>query len=323
MYETWSASGHARAGRSEVFAAMRRRVADPAACDRCHAPLRAVLPRGDPVVEDGVTCEVCHRMTAAKPAPSGGRVGLDLGAKRMRGTLCDAKAPYFHTIACEPLLASADVCGACHWLAEPAPAFTSFAEWRRDAESGPTCQTCHMGGSRGPIASGASRRERVPDHGPPRAGEAIAWSTRWELAPGRLRVLVELRNTGAAHAVPAGLPGRALEVSVEARGPEGALLGEDRRSLRRVLVDASGREVPFYAATREAEDTRLAAGETRALELGVPLATSGPLELRVRLGDRALAPAIAAQLELPAPAPTIVREASFHVDVPKDMVKGP
>lgn len=295
---------------------MRARAPEPAACDRCHAPLRAVLPASEPVVADGVACEVCHRLSSATASPAGGKLALELGEKRMRGTLCDARAPYFHRVECAPELAGADACGACHWLEEPVPTFTTFAEWRHGASGGAApCQSCHMNGRPGPVASGGPERPRVPDHGPSQPGVAVDWNSAARVEAGALRVEVELHNAGAAHAVPAGLPGRALVVRVELYDSKGMSLGTAEQPLRRLLVDAAGEEAPFFAAAREAEDTRLREGETRRLAFELPAPPAGEVRVEVTLGLRPLSPALAARLGLPAPATTTLRALTHRLSV--------
>lgn len=295
---------------------MRAQAPDAAACDRCHAPLRALLPASEPVVADGVTCEVCHRLSSATPTAAGGAVALELGGKRMRGTLCDAKAPYFHRVACAPELGAANTCGACHWLEDPVPAFTTFAEWRHGASEGAApCQSCHMNGRPGPVASGGPERPRVPDHGPSQPGVAVEWDLSARTDANAVRVAVELRNAGAAHAVPAGLPGRALVVRAELYDAKGMSLGTSEKSLRRLLVDSSGEEAPFFAAAREAEDTRLREGEARELVFEFPAAPAGELRVEVTLGLRPLSPAVAARLGLPAPETTTLRAGSLNLTV--------
>lgn len=295
---------------------MRARAPDAAACDRCHAPLRAVLPAGEPVVADGVACEVCHRLSSATPSPQGGRFALDLTEKRMRGTLCDAVAPYFHRVECAPELAAADACGACHWLEEPVPSFTTFAEWKRGAAGGGApCQSCHMNGRPGPVASGGPGRARVPDHGPAQPGAAVDWQMSARVDAGALRVAVELRNAGAAHAVPAGLPGRALVVRVAVYDAKGMSIGTSEKSLRRLLVGADGEEAPFYEAAREAEDTRLREGEARDLTFEFPTPPAGEVRVDLTLGLRPLSPAVAARLGLPAPEVTPLRTATLRLTV--------
>lgn len=294
---------------------MRRDAPDAAACDRCHAPLRAVLPAADLAARDGVTCEVCHRLASATPAPGGGPLDLDLADKRMRGLNCDGDAPYFHRIECAPQLAESAVCGACHWLEQPVPTFTAFAEWQHGALSAMDCQDCHMSGPPGPVASGAKTRARVPDHGPAIPGAAIVWQVRGHAAPGEIRVDVALHNAAAAHSVPAGPPGRSLELRVDVFDSHGTLLGSDARGYRRLLVDAAGAEVPFYAATREAEDTRLRQGETRDEVLVVPGRFAGEVRVHVTLDLHPLSPAIAARLAVPAPSPTRVREETLRLQV--------
>jgi hypothetical protein len=295
---------------------MRAQAPDAAACDRCHAPLRALLPASDPVVADGVTCEVCHRLSSATPTANGGSIALELGGKRMRGTICDAAAPYFHRVACAPELGAADTCGACHWLEAPVPTFTTFSEWRHGASGGAApCQSCHMNGRPGPVASGGPERPRVPDHGPSQAGVAVDWNMSARTGSREVRVAVELRNAGAAHAVPAGLPGRALVVRAEVRDSKGMSLGTSEKSLRRLLVDAAGEEAPFFAAAREAEDTRLREGEARELLFEFRGLQAGEIRVEVTLGLRPLSPALAARLGLPAPELTTLRTGSLNLTV--------
>lgn len=299
---------------------MRAAAPDVSACDRCHAPLAAVLPEDDPAARDGVTCEVCHRLSEWTPSGSGGRLAFDTAEKRMRGTLCDAKAPYFHRVECAPGLAGADLCGACHWLEEPVPSFTSFAEWRHgSAGAGAACQACHMSGPPGLIASGGPRRDHVPDHGPATPGAALAWSVRGQARPGEVRVEVDLRNAAAAHALPAGPPGRALVLRVEVRDAEGALLGAEEQVYRRLLVDAAGVEVPFYEAAREAEDTRLREGELREAAFVLPGPRAGTVRALVSLDLRPLSPAVAARLGLPVPASIAVRAETLALHVRTDL----
>ena len=92
-----------------------------------------------------------------------------------------------------------------------------------------------------------------------------------------------VRNASAGHAVPGGLPERRLIVTVRVADAGGAEVGAQTRALGRVLVDASGAEVPFWKATRVASDTRIAAGGawTETLALPAPATPTGSVEVDV------------------------------------------
>ena len=68
---------------------------------------------------------------------------------------------------------------------------------------------------------------------------------------------ITLENHHAAHYVPSGLPERRIVVQVRLVDAAGTETWHDQRELGRVLVDASGNEVPFWAATRVGADTRI------------------------------------------------------------------
>jgi hypothetical protein len=73
-------------------------------------------------------------------------------------------------------------------------------------------------------------------------------------------VHITIHNNNAGHAVPAGLPGRRIAVTVTSRDASGAALATQTTQLGRRLVDSAGGEVPFWRATRVESDTRVAPG---------------------------------------------------------------
>jgi hypothetical protein len=286
---------------------MRARAPDVAACDRCHAPLAAALGRDDPLAAEGVTCEVCHAIADVAVAPAAATWTLQLAENRKYGPICDdVQPPYFHRAGCSPLHAQSRLCAACHHLAHPGadgellPVFSEFEEWQHGEAmpAGLHCQGCHMPDERARVATGGELRDGVSNHAfASEDGVVVDAALRRE--PDALVVAAVLR-AAAPHALPAGLPGRQLVLAADLVDGTGASLAAAESVFARVLVDADGAEAPFFAAARQAADTRLRAGEARSVELRLPAAaTAAAVELR--LLDRPLSPALARMLDVAAP----------------------
>ncbi len=273
---TWRQSAHARAATSPLFLAMMREAGPDAACNRCHAPLKAEVGDEHPVAREGVTCDVCHTVRAAEPVRSGAGVRLQLADNVKYGPLCDAKDHYFHKMGCSPLHQQASLCGSCHlmYLTTDAgtelPIYTEYEEWQTTAfgESDSACQTCHMEGKPGEVAVGAGERHTVHPHGLLGDGGALrkkALSLSLKVrAEGQKRwVDATVENREAGHKVPTGVPGRRVVLEVQALDARGATVTQWRREYARILVDETGVEVPYFRATREESDNRLAPDEPR------------------------------------------------------------
>jgi hypothetical protein len=306
-----------------------------AAADR--AADRAAGAR-DPVLvaaaAEGVTCDVCHSIAEVELGPGGGSYTMRLASRAKYGPLCDAEDHYFHTMACSPLHQSAEFCGPCHQLIistgplglpQSVPVYTTYSEWQESphATGGVSCQDCHMPGQPGEVAVGAGEREGVSEHGFLDAdllGRAAVLGLR--IVPDNntdthsaLRIDYEIHNSGAGHALPTGLPARRLVLRARARDAAGRVTGQAQVSFGRVLVDDAGQVVPFVRATRQAEDTRIAAGERRVGHLVLashdlpgpaPGWGAAPGFIDIELVLQAYAPEIAAALGLGAPAEHIM-----------------
>ena len=157
-------------------------------CGQCHAPaahLRGLRSDGKSVLRDafvdattdGITCDVCHRVTAVTGTHT---MALDIapGAQKV-GPIVDPVATRFHTAKAEGFMTESSLCGACHDVRLPiADAVTGeadgrvenlFTEWKAspwadpdhpknpfrgqagigdlhavDAGAQVTCQDCHM-----------------------------------------------------------------------------------------------------------------------------------------------------------------------------------
>lgn len=302
MYDEWEVSAHAKAMTSPLFKAahadaQKTKTDD---CLRCHAPLVAEIPE-DPVATEGITCDVCHTLRDVKPTPAGSDFKLAIDDMIKFGPRCDLKDHYFHRMGCSPEHDTSQVCAACHWWEKNGvPIFTEYADWKAGPAAPTACQECHMPKSKAVIAQGSPVRDGVPHHG--LLGFATDLRKRaLELTASRTAdgIDVALRNVNGGHHVPSGLPERRIVVTVK--------VGDAVQSQEfgRVLVDASGSEVPFWRATKVGSDTRIASGATAHATFAVP---AGPADVTVAY--RPMSAAVAKQL-----GQTVADEPLIHVVV--------
>jgi hypothetical protein len=247
-----------------------------------------------------VTCDVCHALRDPKPATTGA------GFRR-----------------------------SCHWW-EPAglPVFTEYKDWLDGpaARAGEPCQSCHMPKTRAALAVGEKVRNGVPDHGLlGTAGDlrktALALEVQVADAPGALQVKITLANDGAGHHVPAGLPERRIVITTRLLDDAGVLVATRTKALGRYLVDASGKEVPFYNATRVREDTRIPPNGQQTWSESFPSpATAGSVEIEVEhlAASDAMAKALAiTDIErhpmIAAKVPFGALAAGVHGNLPKSL----
>ena len=293
----WLDSGHAHSATSQLYKQARGPAA--AGCDRCHAPLQGVSGTEDRVVDEGINCEVCHGISAVRHGELGGEFDLSLADNRKFGPVCDGSEHYFHKLGCAPIFEESKFCASCHsWTrvlptGTKLPIFTTFDEWQASGQT-PTCQDCHMQQEHGALATGW-RDDRLPsDHGFSALSKfdaSLTLKAHVEQAGSSTKpwiVRASVTNAYAAHAFPAGLPGKALLLRVRALADDGSELARDEYLFHRVLVDDAGVERPFYEATHEREDTRLQTGETRDVEL--EFSARSPTQVVVELLGPSLPP---------------------------------
>lgn len=253
LFDAWRTSRHAAAATNAVFRASFR-LEPQDWCKHCHAPLpeqvaalkdtRDIEPGRSLLVDEGVTCAVCHvrdgEILAAHPA--------------------SAAALRAHPIRVTPELSASAFCGNCHQVNWPLamsplhysalPMQNTLVEWQRARSSG-TCQRCHM-----PAAS-----HRFS------GGHDADWlrqtlSARVFLDAGKmLHVVVQARGLG--HRFPTGDPFRRLQADICAQ-PDcaeplvtfsfGVFFRE--RDGRQVLMRDTALPVPTGSAQRVARELR-------------------------------------------------------------------
>ncbi|MDF1755513.1 MAG: multiheme c-type cytochrome [Verrucomicrobiales bacterium] len=209
-YQDWSSSPHAYAMMSPVFNSMHAKITTRTAgttgdfCIRCHTPVGmqqeeevygSVLLRA-PIVVEGVTCIVCHRIDrnfgtasgrlAIKPGPLNDPIFGPTGNAKLKdaiksddyGLVTDdsQRGKLVHgDIHRSPVISSSALCASCHDVNSPAGIRLESAatEFRNSPASkkGQNCQDCHMNKTPGAVPSD-EKRHAIPgrdsnfDYGP-------------------------------------------------------------------------------------------------------------------------------------------------------------
>ncbi|HEX9101437.1 MAG TPA: hypothetical protein VF997_04500, partial [Polyangia bacterium] len=313
--------------RAPVYVAMRQQAGDGAGCDRCHAPFAGHADPAEPGAHEGVNCDTCHSISAVDERPQGAGFSLHTQENVKLGPLCDAKDHYFHKMGCSPLHKEGRFCAACHLLYRDAggarlPVFTEYEEWRDGpaAAEGLDCQSCHMPAVKGlEVARGWKPRPFGHDHGLlGRDGNLRRRALRLRLevgaAAGGVHVAASVTNVGSGHAVPSGLPGRRVVLRVVCVDQKGQEQSRAEREYARVLVDAAGRERPFYAATHLLRDERIGPRASRDERFELLAAQSGSVQ--VQLLWREVPAAWSAELGVAATGEQLLAEAKVPFVLP-------
>jgi cytochrome c554/c'-like protein len=244
--EEWRQSQHRDAWDDRVFLAAF--VLEPIPfCRRCHAPeVAESSDEPDPARHLGVGCVTCH-------VQADGVLGT-----RDRPGGADA-----HPVIGEPRLTGASWCSGCHEFAFPEPQDSAMqgtvAEHRESLHRDRSCQHCHMPLVHDAAGSHRSHRFTVQGDAAILRGALVAEARRSSARS----IAVELRVTGAGHAVPTGDMFRRLEVRARAGSSTAApvvLAREFRRE-----------DTPRGPRRLQIGDSRVeASGEPRHVELTFP-----------------------------------------------------
>jgi hypothetical protein len=306
IYRAWTVSAHATTMAApflDAYQSTDELLGDPVSsvCLECHAPLRAAVNDRELIQQitwEGVNCEFCHSLAEVDLDESWPHYRLEIGPIK-RGPIVRASSDA-HAVAYSELHNESRVCAPCHEYVNPegTPVMTTFSEWSVSsfASRGKTCQGCHMPVVMGDVVDPKVKRsqramvnlhEMPGGHSLEQLHKALRLRIKPERHDDRLVVTVSVRNKGAGHAVPTGMPGRRVMLNVKVTTSDG-LSFEETRTFSKTFKDADGNIVGrdsdyFSRGIRLVEDTRIGVDETRdeVFDFGVPSTDKAYLEVRL------------------------------------------
>lgn len=307
IWKMWRGSAHADAASDPVFLSANRDALSlggqsvSKVCLGCHAPVtswNADWGLEKAITTEGVGCDVCHRIEQVEMEEGRPRIHYGPAAVK-RGPIADAESPE-HEVAHSALHQDALVCAGCHEYAnaQGTPIMTTYSEWQSSqAQSrGQSCQDCHMNRVTADVVD--PQVMRLPDtkvnlhavpggHSIEQLNRALGLGVDFERQADSLAVLIDLKNRGAGHAVPTGMPGRRVLLEVTLRTQQGKTF-EARRIYTRAFLDANGatieRDSGFFApGVKAGDDSRIRPDETRHEVFHFPVPPESSAQLTVRL----------------------------------------
>jgi hypothetical protein len=291
LYEDWRHSLHADASGNAVFKAAYMQVyfeqgesARPA-CLTCHAPVAYYNndPKlTQPISREGVSCDFCHSIAEVLPGTAEGpQFRFEFGGLK-QGALQNSKSPA-HLTRFNDLYQQSLFCKGCHEQKNQngVSMIATWSEWKESpySEKGVTCQKCHMEKVPGKTVASSvqkSTRNQISNHDIA-AGHSLTKRRQAleikivnvETHRNRIRVKVDLTNTGAGHNMPTGLPVKKIILEVKVQEPNGSRRQIQQRVYQKVVADAQGRTVTHLVdlmlgkGTKVVSDNRIAPLETR------------------------------------------------------------
>lgn len=306
IYRMWRSSAHARSMEDDFFLTALRETEERSRsvsriCLKCHAPLIDV--NGDVELEkkitwEGVSCDVCHSLTDVDMSGLGPRLLLDVGDVK-RGPIVEA-TPISHDVAYSEMHTTSLACAPCHEFvnSEGTPIMTTYSEWKQSgaAERNENCQSCHMGSTKGDVVDPKFARvaeteiniHEVPGgHSLEQLHKALGIAMTTERGDGNLRVDLRVKNKGAGHAVPTGMPGRRVILDVAVRTSDGETFGA-KRVYEKTFADAAGARITrasgfFTKGVSLLSDTRIQPDERRVETFSFPVPADVTAYMTVKL----------------------------------------
>lgn len=297
IYAAWLTSVHARSATNPIFRESFNESLQVSngqtkeLCQRCHAPIAGVTGDHDlkhEVTREGVNCDFCHSLKDANLADPYNPFVVKVGKVKF-GPVRDA-ASTGHAVAFSEFHTQSLMCASCHEYTNPngVPILSTYTEWKKYTDEGgdKTCQQCHMPVVMANIVDPKVKRiqggfvnlHRTPGgHSLDQLSKSLRLRiTRVSRTNRGLDVEVRVRNVGAGHMVPTGLPTRKVILNLDVQADDGRTSHQDR-VYQRTLLDDQGKEVTrdsliFTQAQSGDEDSRLAPGEERVekFSLAVP-----------------------------------------------------
>ncbi len=307
IYRMWRASAHSSSMEDPIFLAAYRetdaREGEPVSriCLSCHAPAAGILKDAklaQKVTWEGVSCDICHVLASVHFT---GRVPVMTFAPGpvKRGPIENA-ASGGHEVAYSELHTTALVCAGCHEFVniEGTPIMTTYSEWQQSesAREGKGCQACHMGRQKADVVD--PKVMRVPNsmvnlhevpggHSLEQLNQALAVTIRPVHTEGQVQLEITLRNNGAGHSVPTGMPGRRVFLEIRVLTSAGETY-EEQRSYAETFTDAAGavitRDSGYFAkGVKLTSDTRIQSGEKRVESFRFPVSPAATADISVKL----------------------------------------
>jgi len=291
LFNQWQRSLHADSSGNAVFQAAYMQVyfeqgerARPA-CLSCHAPVAYF--NNDPkltqaISREGVSCDFCHSIAEVLPGtPEGPQFRFEFGGVK-QGPLKNSKSP-IHQTRFNELYRQSLFCKGCHELKSQngLPMITTWSEWKESPypDKGITCQQCHMEKIQGTtVAASVQKKTRhqisnhdiAAGHSLTKRRQALEIKiTGIETLKNRIRVQVDLTNTGAGHKMPTGLPAKKIILEVKVEDADGGHRQIQQKVYQKMMADGQGRPVTRLVdlmlgkATTVVSDNRIAPLETR------------------------------------------------------------
>jgi hypothetical protein len=303
----WRTSAHARATEDPIFldayreTNRREGVAVGRICLGCHAPAAELLKDADldlKVSWEGVSCDICHGISDVEMTDQGPKLTYDIG-KVKRGPIRDAES-MVHDVQYSELHTTAAVCAPCHEYKNPdgTVIMSTYTEWQESpaAKDGRNCQDCHMNRTQAEVVD--ARVMRIPDaevnlhdvpggHSITQLNKALAVTFSPKRSEGYLVLDIGLKNTGAGHAVPTGMPSRRVVLEVKVKTSDGQSYNEER-SYGQTFEDASGAPIRtdsgyFAKGVKRTEDSRITGGESRIETFRFPVFRQSTAFVSMRL----------------------------------------
>lgn len=294
IHRTWAGSVHARSLENPVFLEAFRGIQirdreKARVCVGCHAPMAGVT--GDEGLErrvtwEGVTCDYCHSIADVTFKGTNPVARVEVGDVK-RGPIRDADS-MVHEVTYSELHTGSLVCAPCHEYTngEGQAVLTTYSEWlESEAKTrGDTCQSCHMALARANVVDPRIRRtphEQINLHEMPGARslqqlhKALRTSMHFERGGDSVLMEVRIRNIGAGHAVPTGMPGRRIVMRITVTTSSGQR-HERERVLAKLFEDGDGNTVSriedyFGPGVTLKTDTRIRPDETRVESFRFPI----------------------------------------------------
>lgn len=215
-----------------------------AGCNGCHAPIAFLAgdippkrPASGSRANEGVSCDLCHTITARAGEPSVNFNWIVEPGKTKQGNRKAAESPY-HVTRENPFLKTAEYCGTCHNEQNGWNVFVKATqlEWKEGphGKAGIVCQDCHMPPAKGRSAPMAPERSDVRQHlfhgahdGGKLAGVAevrIHPELREVEQGDPVKLIAVVVNAKAGHKIPSGsAEERVLWLHVEAKDAKGRI----------------------------------------------------------------------------------------------------